>query len=109
MSVAGPGSEPTVPARARSSMGTVMIRWLNWVVVLRPTTDLVGDETTGELQKAFESAWAESHQGIVINLSDVQLMNSLGFGLLAHCLALANRTHTKIAFCCLSPRLAGMF
>src|SRR6185369_2809404 len=46
------------------------------------------------------SAWAASHQGIVINLSDVQRLDELGTAVLVHCLSLSNRTHTKTAICC---------
>ena len=89
-------------------MSTVKIRHLNWVVVLHPTTDLVGDQGTEDLLEAFQSAWSESYQGIVINLSDVQAMNSTGLGALMNCVGLANRNQSKIAFCRPSPALARL-
>ncbi len=84
-------------------MSAIKVKWLNWVVVLRPTTNLLGGVETEELLDAFKSAWSESHQGIVINLSDVHHINSTGFGVLVHCYALARRTHTKFAPCCINP------
>jgi anti-anti-sigma regulatory factor len=84
-------------------MSTVKVRMLNWVAVLRPITDLLGDVTTEELLEAFKSAWAASYQGIVINLSDVQRLDELGMAVLVHCLSLSNQTHTKTAICCWGP------
>jgi hypothetical protein len=59
-------------------MTLVQVRRLNWVVVLRPTTDLLGGPETEELLATFRSAWAESYQGIAVNLSDVQRVSSMG-------------------------------
>lgn len=89
-------------------MSTVKIRYLNWVVVLRPTTDLADNQGTEDLLAAFKSAWSASYQGIVVNLSDVQTMDATGVGTLMNCVGLANRTHSKIAFCCPSTALARL-
>jgi len=79
------------------------------VVVLRPTTDLLGGPETEELLATFRSAWAESYQGIAGNLSDVQRVSSVGIGALVECAAEARRTGTKLAFCCVSRyRLLAM-
>ena len=86
-------------------MTWVQVRRLNWVVVLRPTTDLLGGPETEELLATFRSAWAESYQGIAVNLSDVQRVSSVGLGALVECAAEARRTGTKLAFCCVSRSL----
>lgn len=84
-------------------MGTVHVKWLNWVVVLRPTTDRLCDIEADDLQAAFDSACTESYQGIVFNLAAVRSMNEVAFGVLLHCFDLARKTHTKMAVCCLTP------
>jgi anti-anti-sigma regulatory factor len=86
-------------------MTWVQVRRLNWVVILRPTTDLLGGPETEGLRATFRSAWAESYQGIAVNLSDVQRVNAVGMGALAGCVADARRTGTKLAFCCVSRSL----
>ena len=86
-------------------MSTIKIYWLNWVVVLRPTTDLSSDTEIEELLEAFKSSWAECYQGIVINLSDVHRLSSTAFGALVDCHRLARGTHTRIAICCVNPRI----
>jgi len=77
----------------------VQIKWLSWVVVLRPMTDLQDDPVLDELAAAFKSAWANSYQGVVVNLSEVNRLSSSGFGVLLQFATDAKRTGTKIAFC----------
>ena len=80
-------------------MKTLQIEWLNWVVVLRPQTDLVGGPETDELCEAFNSNCAESCQGVVVDLSKVRFMNSTALGVLIQCWSEAKRTGTRTALC----------
>ena len=86
-------------------MSTIRVKWLDWVVVLHPTTDRLRDSEAEELLAAFDSACTESYQGIVFNFSAVRWMDEAAFGVLVHCFHVARRTHTKMAVCCLTPDL----
>ena len=90
-------------------MAALQTKWLNWVVVLRPTVARLGDEDAEELLVAFESACSDFHQGIVINLADVHAMGEVAFGVLMRCWRLAERAHTKMALCCVTGDLRRTF
>src|SRR5262249_33249120 len=84
-------------------MGTIRVKRLNWVVVLYPTTNLSGAAGCKDLIVAFRAEWAKSYQGIVINLAEVQRVDSTGFAALIDCATRARRTGTKLALCCVAP------
>jgi len=80
-------------------MKTTQIKWLNRVVVLSPTTDLLGGHETDELSEAFRSVCTEGCQGIVVSCSNVRHINSTGLGVIVQCRREAQRIGTRIAIC----------
>jgi len=86
-------------------MSSVRVRWLTWVVVLHPTANLLGGDETDELYEAFKSAVAQHYQGVVINLSDIGLINSSGVGVLAGLRVRAERFGAKTR-AAVRPRLS---
>ena len=86
-------------------MRAVRTKWLNWVVVLCPMADLMGGSETDELCDAFRSGSSESYQGVVLNLSEVRRVNSVGFGALVSLVTEAKRMGTRTAFCCITQTL----
>jgi anti-anti-sigma factor len=87
----------------------VRIKPLDSVVVLYPTTDLVGDAVCDELGEAVDQALAGSYRGIVVNLGEVHQINSTGMGVLVACAVRANRAGLKMAFCSALPRVERHF
>ena len=89
-------------------MDSIRIKPVDSVVVLSPTAGLVGDTVCDELNQAVQQVLG-SYRGIVINLADVNQINSTGMGFLVTCALEANRAGVKIAFCSASPRVERHF
>jgi anti-anti-sigma factor len=87
----------------------VRIKPLGSVVVLYPTTGLVGDAVCDELCEAVDQALADSYRGIVVNLGEVHQVNSTGMGALLACALKANRVDVTMAFCSILPRVERHF
>ena len=87
----------------------VRIKPLDSVVVLFPTTGLVGDAVCDQLSEAVDQALVDSFRGIVINLGEVLQINSTGMGVLVSCAVKANRAGVKMAFCSATPRVERHF
>lgn len=90
-------------------MHGLRVQSLPRVTVLSPGASLMGGAETNELDAAFRTAMGTQPAGIVLNLTDVPAMNSVGVGLLAGFAAAVRASGTKLAVCCVARRVQPIF
>lgn len=79
------------------------------VLVVRPSGHLLGgDETAEIIDTAREFAEREAG-GVVLDLEDVDYMNSLGLGAITRLLVTCNRHHGVLKVCNIEGRVRRLF
>lgn len=79
------------------------------IVVLYPRGSFYGDTETDELQKAILDEAAAGNTHLVINMSDVQALNSMAIGVLMRGYANYKGRGGEIKLCGLGRRLHDLF
>jgi anti-sigma B factor antagonist len=79
------------------------------IVVLYPRGSFYGDTETDELQKAILDEAAAGNTHLVINMSDVQALNSMAIGVLMRGYANYKGRGGEVKLCGLGRRLHDLF
>ena len=85
------------------------IKRLDGVAVLKPHGDLMGGEETEELEKLIEGFDSEGLGGLVFNLVDVGMMNSLAISRLISAHVKFSRRNARVTLCNLDKRIQNIF
>ena len=84
------------------------VRRVDDAVVLKPHGGLMGGEETDELEKLIAELDADKVPCLVVNLVDVDMMNSIALSRLISAHVKFARRNARIALCCLDARLQNI-
>ena len=85
------------------------VRKLNDIAVISPQGWLMGGNETVEFEAAMERLFQLGNRRLVIDLAEVEMMNSTAIGTLTHCRARYAEQGGQVILCNLDRRLDQIF
>ena len=79
------------------------------VVVLKPTGNLLGDDETDQLKVKVKSLVSESFLKIVLDVSELQWVNSAGLGAMISCLASMTNRGGDLRIANITDKIQSLF
>jgi anti-sigma B factor antagonist len=79
------------------------------VLVLEPSGPIVGGPETDDLVNTARESLGGRYSAIVVDLQNVEFMNSLGLGAFARILVSCSRDHGTVKVCNLRERVRALF
>jgi anti-sigma B factor antagonist len=87
----------------------VKVRKHNDVAVIHPHGWLMGGDETEEFENTIRRLHAEGTRHLLVNMAEVQMMNSTAIGVLTGCRARFAATEGQIVLCNLDKKLDQIF
>ena len=85
------------------------VRKLNGIAIIAPHGWLMGGDETEQLEATIRGLLAEGNRHLLVNLAEVQMMNSTAIGVLTSCRASYLSHDGRIALCNLDTKLDQIF
>jgi anti-anti-sigma factor len=79
------------------------------VQVLKPVGHILGGPETDEFVNTARELAEKGNTALLVDLADVEYMNSLGLGALTRVLITFSRVNGAVKVCCLTPRVRRLF
>jgi len=87
----------------------VKVRKLNDVAIIHPHGWLMGGDETEEFENAIRDLIAEGNRHLLVNMAEVQMMNSTAIGVLTTCRASYMGREGQVVLCNLDKKLDQIF
>lgn len=78
------------------------------IVVLAPTAD-IDMSRSPELRSAIRQEMGSNIHKMIVDLDEVQYMDSSGLATLVEAMRNAGGTNTKLVICCMNPKVSAIF